>query len=61
MDPLVAGAIAQSQSQTQATIQGQVAVSMLKKTLEITAEQGAELVKLMAQQSGVGQRVDLQA
>ena len=40
--------------------QNQVAVSMLRKTLDISAEQGAELVKMM-NQSGVGQRVDLNA
>jgi hypothetical protein len=55
MDPIAASTIAQ----TQAAIQGQVAVSVLKKTLDITAEQGAELVKMMSQLSGVGQRVDL--
>ncbi len=57
MDPLAASTIAQ----TQATIQSQVAVGMLKKTLDITAEQGAELVKMMSQQAGIGQRVDLSA
>ena len=57
MDPLVASVIAQSQ----AMIQNQAAISMLKKTIDITAEQGAELVKLMSQSSGVGQQVDLQA
>jgi hypothetical protein len=57
VDPLAASTIAQ----TQATIQGQVAVSILKKTLDITAEQGAELVRMMSQQAGVGQRVDLSA
>jgi len=57
VDPLAASTIAQ----TQAAIQGQVAFSILKKTLDITAEQGAELVKMMSQQVGVGQRVDLSA
>ena len=57
MDPLVASAATQSQ----ALIQNQVAVSMLKKTLDITAEQGAELVKIMSQQSGIGQQVNLYA
>ena len=57
MDPLAASTIAQ----TQAIIQSQVAVSILKKTLDITAEQGAELVKMMSQQAGIGQRVDLGA
>ena len=57
MDPIAASAVAQ----TQALVQNQIAVSMLKKTLDISAEQGAELVKMMSQQSGVGQRVDLYA
>ena len=57
MDPLAASTVAQSQ----ALIQTQVAVSMLKKTLELTAEQGAELVKVMSQQSGIGQQVNLSA
>ena len=57
MDPLVAGAV----GQTQAMIQTQVAVSMLKKTLDLTAEQGAELVQIMSQQSGIGQQVNLNA
>jgi hypothetical protein len=54
VDPLVSSTVAQSQS----LVQNQVAVSMLKKTLDITAEQGAELAKMIAQQSGVGQQVD---
>ena len=57
MDPLVASAVTQSQ----AMIQNEVAVSMLKKTLDLTAEQGAELVKMMSQQSGIGQQVNLSA
>jgi hypothetical protein len=57
VDPLVASTVAQSQ----ALIQNQVAVSMLKKTLDLTAEQGAELVKVMSQQSGIGQQVNLNA
>ena len=57
MEPVAASVVAQ----TQALIQGQVAVSVLKKTLDMSAEQGAELVKMMAQNSGVGGRVDLYA
>ncbi len=45
----------------QANIQNEIGTSVLKKVLDITTEQGAELVKIMAQQSGVGQRVDLHA
>ena len=57
MDPLVASAVTQSQ----AMIQNQVAVSVLKLSLDLTAEQGAELVKVMSQQSGIGQQVNLNA
>jgi hypothetical protein len=42
-------------------IQNQVAVSVLKMSLDITAERGAELVQMMSQQSGVGQQVNLSA
>lgn len=49
---------AASVSMAQANVQSQVAVSMLKKTLDISAEQGAELAKMMAQAGGVGGRVD---
>lgn len=53
-----AGSVAQSQ----ALIQGQVAVSVLKKSLDISAEQGAELAKILASAAcGVGQRVDQHA
>jgi hypothetical protein len=34
-------------------------VSVLRKSLDITAEQGAELAKMMDQSGGLGQRVDL--
>jgi len=57
MDPLVASAI----TQTQAMVQNQVGVARLKKTVDLMAEQGAELVKMMSQQAGLGQQVDLQA
>ena len=57
MDPLAASAVTQSQ----AMIQNQVAVSVLKLSLDLTAEQGAELVKVMSQQSGIGQQVNLNA
>jgi hypothetical protein len=57
VDPLAASAVTQSQ----AMIQNQVAVSVLKLSLDITAEQGAELVKVMSQQSGIGQQVNLSA
>lgn len=54
MEITAAGAAALAQANTQ----NQIAVSVLKKSLDISADQGAELVKMMAQSSGVGQRVD---
>jgi hypothetical protein len=56
VDPITS-TVAQTQALTQATI----GVSMLRKTLDLTAEQGAELVKMMSQSSGIGGRVDLTA
>jgi hypothetical protein len=46
-------------AQSQALTQTQIGVSMLRKTLDMTAEQGAQLVKMMDQAGGLGQRVDL--
>ena len=57
MDPLVASALAQTQAMTQ----NQVAVAMLKKSVDIMAQQGADMVRLMSQQSGIGQQVNLYA
>ncbi len=57
MDPLVASAVAQTQAMTQ----NQVAVAMLKKSVDIMAQQGADMVRLMSQQSGIGQQVNLYA
>ena len=57
MDPLAASAV----TQTQALVQNQVAVNVLKMSLDIAAEQGAELVQMMSQQSGIGQQVNLSA
>jgi hypothetical protein len=48
-----------SAAQAQALTQERVAVSVLRKSLDITAEQGAELAKMMDQSGGLGQRVDL--
>jgi len=45
-------------AEVQANTQNQVAVSVLKKSLDISSQQGAELAKMMAQAGGVGQRVD---
>ena len=46
-------------AQTQAMTQNTIAVSVLRKSLDITAEQGVELAKMMDQAGGLGQRVDL--
>lgn len=47
-----------SAAQAQANVQNQAAVSMLKKTVEITAQQGADLAKMIDQAGGVGRQVD---
>ena len=57
MDPLAASTIAQTQSM----IQNQVGIAMLKKTVDIMAQQGADLAKMVSQAGGVGGVVDLQA
>ncbi len=57
MDPLAASTIAQTQAQTQ----GQISVAMIKKTVDIMAQEGADMVQLMSQQTGVGQQVNLYA
>ena len=48
-------------AQNQAITQNQVAVSVLRKSLDISAQQGADLAKMVAQAGNVGQRVDLYA
>jgi len=48
-------------AQSQANTQSQIAVSVLRKSLDISAQQGADLVRMMDQAGGVGQRVDLYA
>lgn len=45
----------------QANLQNEVATSVLRKSLDIQAQQGEDLVKMMAQSGGVGGRVDLYA
>ena len=45
----------------QLNLQNELATSVLRKTLDITAQQGEDLVKMMAQSGGVGGRVDLYA
>ena len=41
-----------------AAAQAQLGVSVLRKSLDIEAQQGAQLAQMMAQAAGVGQRVD---
>lgn len=48
-------------AQSQAKVQTEAATRVLRKALDINAEQGAELAKMVAQAGGVGQRVDLYA
>ena len=52
-----AGAIAQSQQ----LLQSSIAMGVLRKSLDIQAQVGADLVKLMDQQAGLGQRIDTSA
>jgi len=52
-----ATAVAMNQLKTQ----NEVATRVLKKALDVTAEQGAALANMVAQVGGVGQRVDLYA
>jgi hypothetical protein len=47
-------------AQAQALTQTEVTMSVLKLSLDINAEQGAALVKMMDQAGGLGQQVDLQ-
>jgi hypothetical protein len=52
-----ATAIAMKQQVVEATL----ATGVLRKTLDITAQEGEALVKMLQQSSGVGGRVDLYA
>ncbi|MEI7615010.1 MAG: YjfB family protein [Betaproteobacteria bacterium] len=52
-----AGAIAQSQQ----LIQAGVAMGVLRKSLDIQAQEGAAMVKLLDQSAGLGQRIDTTA
>jgi hypothetical protein len=45
-------------AQTQANTQNQMAVSVMKKALDIQTQQGADLVKMIDQAGGLGGRVD---
>lgn len=44
----------------QAGIQEQIGASVLKKSLDIEAQLAAQMVQMMAQQTGIGQRIDTQ-
>lgn len=57
MDISPASAIAMKQQ----VVQSQLAIGVLKKSLDVQAEQGAALVQMLSQGSGVGGRVDLYA
>jgi hypothetical protein len=52
-----AGAVAINQ----AKIQNEVAVGMLKKSLDLDAKLGADLVRMLDQSGGLGGQVDLLA
>jgi len=49
-----AGAAAQAQQ----LLQQQVAVGVLRKSLDMEAQQGAALVKMLNQSTGLGQGID---
>ncbi len=57
MDITPTSAIAATQFQTQ----NEFATRVLRKALDVSTEQGAQLANLVSQESGVGQRVDLYA
>jgi hypothetical protein len=53
--------VASISAQKQEFVQNTIGIGVLRKSLDIQAEQGAEIVKMMDQAGGVGQRVDLHA
>jgi hypothetical protein len=57
VDITPATAVAMSQLRTQ----NEFATRVLRKTLDISAQQGAELVKMVAEAGGPGQQIDLYA
>ena len=57
MDITPATAVALNQFKTQ----NELATRVLRKVLDVSAEQGADLARMIDQQAGVGQRVDLYA
>lgn len=54
MDISPAGAAAQSQQ----LLQQQVAVGVLRKSLDVETQQGAALVQMLNQSTGLGQGID---
>ena len=52
---------AAANAMSQYQLQSGLAMGVLKKALDIEAEQGAALIKMLDQSSGLGQRVDLLA
>ncbi len=44
----------------QSVVQDGVALGVLKKSLELDAELGAQLIRILDQNNGLGGRVDLQ-
>ncbi len=42
-------------------VQTDVAVNVLKRVLDVQAQQGAQLAQMIAQASGVGQNLDVMA
>lgn len=44
-----------------AVAQAQFGIQVLRRTLDIEAEQGLQMVRMMATQTGVGQAIDTQA
>lgn len=57
MDLSTEGVIARSQ----ANLQNQIAVSVLRKSLDLQAQQGAELAKMIDQAGGIGRQLDQNA
>lgn len=52
---------ASSATQTMSQIQSQASMLMLRKTLDINRQQGADLVALIDQTNGLGQNLNVQA
>jgi hypothetical protein len=57
MDALVAAVMNQQAALTQGTVQ----IGVLRKVLDIEAQQGVDLARMMQQAAGLGRAVDFQA